>query len=113
MPPGMDSRARRRALNLDVVVVEADAFAGQLVDARRRYGSTVHPEISPADVVHQDEDDVWQVSWSGRVAGRLRRGGRSQAKRSRSDQYGQSIVETFHRLVLPLAGTERMLCQHE
>jgi hypothetical protein len=58
MPPRMDSRARRRALDLYVVVVEANALAGQLVDARRGYRSAVHPEIAPADVVHQNEHHV-------------------------------------------------------
>src|ERR1700722_1754145 len=58
MPPGKDGRARRRALDLDVVVGEADALAGKLVDARRGYGAAVPPEISTPDVVQQDEDNV-------------------------------------------------------
>src|SRR5271169_7179418 len=58
MPPGKDGRARRRALGLDVVVVEADALAGHLVDARRGNRSAIYPESSPADIVHQNEHDV-------------------------------------------------------
>src|SRR5450759_1528074 len=58
IPAGMDGRARRRALRLNIVVVEADALVGQLVDARRGYRSAVYPESSPADIVHQDEHDV-------------------------------------------------------
>ena len=34
------------------------ALAGKLVDARRGYGAAVHPEISRADVVHQNEHHV-------------------------------------------------------
>ena len=60
MPAGKDGRARRSALNLDVIVVEANALAGQLVDARCGYRPAVHSEISPAYVVDQDEDDVWR-----------------------------------------------------
>src|ERR1039457_4228690 len=56
--PGHDGRARRRALGLDVIVVEADALAGHLVDTRCGYRSAVYPETSPADVVHQNEHDV-------------------------------------------------------
>src|SRR5271156_2298212 len=56
MPPRKDSRACRRALDLDVVVVKADALAGKLVDTRRGYHSAVRPESSPADVVQKDED---------------------------------------------------------
>src|SRR5580700_11899908 len=58
MPPGKNARARRSALGLDVIVLEADALAGKLVDARRGYCSTVPPEGSPADVVQQDENNV-------------------------------------------------------
>src|SRR6478735_2741991 len=58
MTPGHDGRARRRALNLDVVIVEANALAGQLVNARGGYRAAVNPEIAPADVVHQDEHHV-------------------------------------------------------
>jgi hypothetical protein len=36
--------AGRRALNLYVVVVEANALPGQLFDALRGYRSAVHPE---------------------------------------------------------------------
>ena len=58
MPPSKDGRARRRALRLDVVIIEADTLIGQLVDAWRGYRATVYPEISPADVVHENEDDI-------------------------------------------------------
>jgi hypothetical protein len=58
MPPGHDCRARWRALRLDVAVVEADALVCQLVDTRRGYRTSVHTEISPADVVHQNEHDI-------------------------------------------------------
>src|SRR5271166_4533233 len=58
MPPGHDGRSRRRALRFDIVIVEANTLIGQLVCARGGYRAAVHPEISPADVVHQNEDDV-------------------------------------------------------
>jgi hypothetical protein len=46
MASGKDCRARRRALDFDVVVVEADALGRTSVDARRGYRSAVGPKIS-------------------------------------------------------------------
>jgi hypothetical protein len=37
---------------------EANTLAGQLVDARGGHRAAVNPEITPADVVHQDEHHV-------------------------------------------------------
>ena len=54
-----DCGAGRGALRLDVVVGEADAFTGELVDAWGRDASPVAREVTPADVVAQDEHDIW------------------------------------------------------
>src|SRR5215208_5617417 len=53
-----DGRTRRRALSLDRVIVEADTLAGELVDARSRGDTAVAREVTPTDVVTQDEHDV-------------------------------------------------------
>lgn len=58
-PPGHERRARRRALDLDVVVVEADALVRHFVDARRGCRAAVDAPVTPADVVHKDKNDVW------------------------------------------------------
>ncbi len=59
MRPVMIAGARQVCTGgLDVIVIEADAFIGELVDARRRRCAAIHPEIAPADVIHKDEDDV-------------------------------------------------------
>ncbi len=58
---GQDGRTRRGALGLDRVVVEPDAPAGQFVNSRRRRRPAVAGEVTPADVVAQNEDDVGLV----------------------------------------------------
>lgn len=59
MTPGHDGRARQRALDLNVVVIEADTLGGQRIDARRRYHAAVHTEVAPVDVIiQQNEHDV-------------------------------------------------------
>ena len=55
---GQDRGAGRRALRLDRVVGEADALAGELVDAGSRGAAPVAREVAPAGVIAQDENDV-------------------------------------------------------
>ncbi len=56
--PCVDRRPRRRALRLNVIIIELNALVGQLIDAWRRRGAAVHAKASPADVVDQKEHDV-------------------------------------------------------
>jgi hypothetical protein len=45
MPPGKDGGTRRRALRLDVVIIETDALIRQLIDAWRVYRAAIHPKF--------------------------------------------------------------------
>jgi hypothetical protein len=55
---GQDRRARRRALGLDIVVLEAQSLAGQGIDAWRGRQAAVAADVPPTDVVAHDEDDI-------------------------------------------------------
>jgi hypothetical protein len=52
---GQDRRARRRALGLDIVVLEAQSLAGQGIDAWRGRQAAVAADVPPTDVVAHDE----------------------------------------------------------
>ena len=57
---GQQRRARDGARELDVEVVEPDAFGGELVDARRERAAhaAVDADLAPAEVVGKHQDDV-------------------------------------------------------
>src|SRR5262249_46037486 len=61
--PGQERRTARRALRLGVEVQQAQAFAGERVDAGRRRAAqdaaAVAAELTPPEVVPQEDDDVW------------------------------------------------------
>ena len=58
---GQQRRARHRAGELDVEVVEPEPFGRELVDARRERAAhaAVDADLAPAEVVGKHQDDVW------------------------------------------------------
>src|SRR5215469_55964 len=58
MTPGHDGRAGWGTLHFNVVVVEADALARQLVDPWCGRCATVNTEITPTDVIDEHEHDI-------------------------------------------------------
>ena len=62
---GQQRRARRRALCLDVVVLEPQSLRGQGIDPWRRGNTAVAADVPPAHVVADDEDDVGLVRHDG------------------------------------------------
>jgi hypothetical protein len=65
----------------DIVVVEANAPVGQLVDTRRWRHAAIHAKISPADVVHEKEHNIGLRF--------LREGGRASEEQSGQNSAGQ------------------------
>ena len=72
---GHQRRARHRAGELDVEVVEADAFSGELVEARRDVAAhaAIGADLAPAEVVGKDQDDVGALLGESRLPPAARR----------------------------------------
>ncbi len=62
-------RASRRADGLNVVLIQFDAFTDQLVHAWRFPKSVVPANITPAQIIGDNEQDVWSARYFIRHAG--------------------------------------------